>query len=598
MSKEDFQNLINEIQSSIIEPKPKEDILEQGNEIIQAISNKLADKYHKEKSSNIDTIYNLNYKRAKLDEKNHQLQEDYENISKKIHKYHIEFSNSNNTKEKSKELKKLIKENNGIRTKIKKEITQNKKDIKDIQRTRKELEKKNKVIKTTVEKIQPPLKPATPGRQGKLRAILEQRGEKEFLKELEKYKESHSFNDMMYNNYLNMLEAYKRNKEKKKLEKPKVKKVVESFDVVSSKLQQLLFKTSVKDIKQALINLNFKGRLQTQKILLVQQLLQNFNTVEMMKKLISAIDPTLTGSGIFDWISDTTLSSYNFLKDKVSDVINSISTISDFSVNTKRNLEKYGNKPITKLTIYRKPIQEWINKVFNGLSRNKWDDAKKKYGVDKFFHLTLVCEIEGKNVSCEKLEVVSVNENVPSGEGVEIQPVNMRQKQNTFTINMMFDKTRKTVGDSRFFSYSALGKNNCQDFVAMLLKSVDLYGKEEEDFTYQNIVEMVDELPDHLKTFSQATTNLGAIFNKYTGIGGEKPDSDYPLHAVIFKKPYNLDTAKQEAKNIIKDKKKNFYRETKTSYRFRAIPKTKFEKKSFRTKKINNNISLIFGKLK
>ena len=226
VSKEDFQKLIDEIQSSLIQKKPDENLIEQGNEILQNISSKLADKYNKEKSSNVDTIFNLSSKRAKLDEKHYQLQEDLENISKKIHNYHIQFSNSNNTKEKSKELKKLIKENNSIRTKIKKEIRQNRKDVKDIQKIRKELEKKNKVIKITVEKIQPPLKVKTPGRQGRLRAILEQRGEKEFLKELENYKVSPSFNDMMYNNYLNMLEAYKRNKEKKKLEKeePKEKK--------------------------------------------------------------------------------------------------------------------------------------------------------------------------------------------------------------------------------------------------------------------------------------------------------------------------------------------------------------------------------------
>jgi len=376
------------------------------------------------------------------------------------------------------------------------------------------------------------------------------------------------------------------------------KKVVENFDIVSGKFQQLLFKTPIADIKKALIKLNFKGKLQTQKILLVQQLLQNFDTVKKMKQLIEAIDPTLVGAGFFDWLGDTALSSYNYVKDKVSNIASSISTISDFSVNTKRNLEKYGNKPVSKLTIYRKPIEEWINKVFNGISRNKWEEAKKKYGVDKFFHLTLVCEIEGKKISCEKLEVISVNENVPSGDGVETQDVNMKQMANQFTINSMFDKARQTVGDNRFFSYSALGQNNCQDFVAMLLTAVGLYGKEEKDFTYQNIVEMVDELPDSLKTFSQATTNLGAIFNKYTGIGGDKPDDGYELHAVIFKKPYDLSTAKQEARDIIKDKKKNFYRETETSYRFRAIPKTKFEKKSFRTKKINDNISLVFGKIK
>jgi hypothetical protein len=71
----------------------------------------------------------------------------------------------------------------------------------------------------------------------------------------------------------------------------------------------------------------------------------------------------------------------------------------------------------------------------------------------------------------------------------------------------------------------------------------------------------------------------------------------YPLHAIVFKKPYDLEKAKQEAKKFINDDKKNFYRETETSYRFRAIPKTKFQKKSFRTKKINDKISLIFGKL-
>jgi len=86
---------------------------------------------------------------------------------------------------------------------------------------------------------------------------------------------------------------------------------------------------------------------------------------------------------------------------------------------------------------------------------------------------------------------------------------------------------------------------------------------------------------------------VGLDKNLFVGQG-----KDYPLHAVIFKKPYDLDKAKQEAKKIINDDKKNFYRETETSYRFRAIPKTKFEKKSFRTKKINKNISLIFGKLK
>ena len=71
----------------------------------------------------------------------------------------------------------------------------------------------------------------------------------------------------------------------------------------------------------------------------------------------------------------------------------------------------------------------------------------------------------------------------------------------------------------------------------------------------------------------------------------------YVLHAVIIKKPVELDEAQKIAKEYIPVNKK-FYRETNSSYRFRNIPKTKFIKKSFRTKKINKNLSLIFGELK
>lgn len=70
----------------------------------------------------------------------------------------------------------------------------------------------------------------------------------------------------------------------------------------------------------------------------------------------------------------------------------------------------------------------------------------------------------------------------------------------------------------------------------------------------------------------------------------------YKLHAVILKKPINFNDAKYISQKFIKDKNKKFYRETDDSFRFRNIPKTKFSE--FRTKQINDNISLIYGKLK
>ena len=70
------------------------------------------------------------------------------------------------------------------------------------------------------------------------------------------------------------------------------------------------------------------------------------------------------------------------------------------------------------------------------------------------------------------------------------------------------------------------------------------------------------------------------------------------LHDVVIKKPMPLEQAQEMAQKVINDKKKTFYRETEESYRFRNIPKTKFKQDSFKSKMINDNLTLIFGYLK
>jgi hypothetical protein len=68
------------------------------------------------------------------------------------------------------------------------------------------------------------------------------------------------------------------------------------------------------------------------------------------------------------------------------------------------------------------------------------------------------------------------------------------------------------------------------------------------------------------------------------------------LHAVIIRKPITLEKAREIASEYINNKKRNYYRETNSSYRFRNIPKQKF--KSFKSKKINKVVTLIYGEPK
>ena len=84
--------------------------------------------------------------------------------------------------------------------------------------------------------------------------------------------------------------AIKKNIKEVVKEVVKEKQPEDDFDAISNKLQQLILVTPITDIQKALLKLNFKGRMQTNKILLNMQLLQNFNTIEKMKSLINSLN--------------------------------------------------------------------------------------------------------------------------------------------------------------------------------------------------------------------------------------------------------------------------------------------------------------------
>lgn len=242
----------------------------------------------------------------------------------------------------------------------------------------------------------------------------------------------------------------------------------------------------------------------------------------------------MEGAGLFDYFTKA----YDYVANKttsVMDYVKNAISITDFSTKTKANLELYGNADIVAIQLRRVPIAFALDLTLQGVSAGEWERLKKKYGFDKFYHLSMVVTLRrgqeivlntgrkrrvNKQLAIEKLEVVSVNENIAIGEGMQTQDVPLAGR--TFTINDMFRKARDKVGDTRFFSYSALGHNNCQDFIALLLEVEGLYREPEKLFVYQDISQLSAELPAFTRGFSQGVTHLGALANKYLGIGGNK----------------------------------------------------------------------------
>jgi len=122
---------------------------------------------------------------------------------------------------------------------------------------------------------------------------------KEVKKEIEsRFKENDNINNWLDNDYdeyykncfsknYKPLDKYLSNINKKK-EEPK--KEIENFDILSGKLQQLIYSTNINDIVKALSKLKYKGKILTNKIMLNMQLLQNFNTIDKIKSLINELE--------------------------------------------------------------------------------------------------------------------------------------------------------------------------------------------------------------------------------------------------------------------------------------------------------------------
>jgi hypothetical protein len=106
--------------------------------------------------------------------------------------------------------------------------------------------------------------------------------------------------------------------------------------------------------------------------------------------------------------------------------------------------------------------------------------------------------------------------------------------------------------------------------------------------------EIKKEIQPYVGKIMNAVTDTGAIFAQLLGKGLE---DGYKVHSVKVSKKVPFEEALKHFQNITKSKK-SYYKEMTNHYNFRNIPKTKFEPKSYRTKKANKDISIVFGKLK
>jgi len=261
------------------------------------------------------------------------------------------------------------------------------------------------------------------------------------------------------------------------------------------------------------------------------------------------------------------------------------------NVSTK-TMKEYGDFPVIQLRIMRTPIMKILNTVINVLSLGKWNDLLKKHGYDDLFHLALVATVqtptEQKQIVIEKNEVINISTKFTVNDKTQTLEVPLNGKETT--VNKMLADGLEKVGVDKWFLYHPLN-NNCQSFISYILQTLGLYNMQTRAFLYQSMEAIKQELPSYVKSTMKAVTDIGAVASKLMGKG-------LTIHSIKIKKHISNEKQLEHVRNITKSNKNRMTKELKNVIAYRIIPKTKFNKDSFRTKKINDDISIVLGQLK
>ena len=201
----------------------------------------------------------------------------------------------------------------------------------------------------------------------------------------------------------------------------------------------------------------------------------------------------------------------SILRRRISDVSKGVRT--NFPPSSRKTIEQYGDWTIRDLQLRRIPFPPALNTAMQLITLGQWNKAMAESNKEQLFHLGIILNLEKNgqsvNVIVEKNAVINVGVEPPRVEGEETS--DGATPQNT-TLSMFLERGIQAMGESRFFSYDPYS-NNCQDFVAFLLRANGVYSQQEERFVKQNVDDLLTRLPWWTRAVAKGVAQIGNIAN-------------------------------------------------------------------------------------
>jgi len=164
-------------------------------------------------------------------------------------------------------------------------------------------------------------------------------------------------------------------------------------------------------------------------------------------------------------------------------------------------IKSHGRDVIHSLNMVRAPVARpgvWAMEL---LTAGRWEEFKKRGGIDETYHTSLV--INGDLV-IEKLDKLEARVDSSHEQGAESFDVDLKGKH--LTVAEFLEQGRKRMGE-KFYTYSALNGNNCQDFVMSMVSANGLMTDAGHRFIKQELDKLIHELPTTTKVAAQFITD-------------------------------------------------------------------------------------------
>ena len=166
-------------------------------------------------------------------------------------------------------------------------------------------------------------------------------------------------------------------------------------------------------------------------------------------------------------------------------------------------IKAHGRDKIQSLSMVRTPVAKPGVLAMQLLTAGKWDEFKRRAGVDEVYHTGLV--VNG-NIVLEKLDKLEgrVDASYTKQKGSEMYAIPI--EANKYTIAEFLEKGRRQMGE-KFYTYDAF-RSNCQDWVANMVSANGLLDAEGRKWIKQDIDKLIKELPEITKEAAIKITDV------------------------------------------------------------------------------------------